>query len=861
MRCSVIVPTLNEVGNVDALITRLLALPGFAEQAEIVFVDDGSTDGTVETLVAWERRAPVRLVRRTGRPDLTRAIRDGVAAARHDAVVVMDADLSHAPEVVPALLAPLLAGTHDMVVGSRHVAGGGAAGWKWSRRLLSRLGALVAWPVSDLSDPTSGFFAARRALFGRLTPHAAGYKIALELAAAAGPGARIAEVPITFRDRAAGRSKLSLRTNLLFAARLAALAGSGLSARGLARTAVTALEEAAIDGIAVALIWALGGGLAGAGLAGFVAGLAAALLLAAREPATPGRPPPARLGYAMPVALLALAPRLLLLAWAGRTAGPAAVPIVAAAVAASALVGWIGRVLLIETRPGRLAAGESRWRVLALALAVYLFILRLLFMGLPQLSGNEAYYWAYAVHPSLSYLDHPPMVAWLIRLGTGLAGHTELGVRLAAPACWLVAALFLYGLTRVLFGKAAGIRAVLLLAIMPFFYAAGVHMTPDAPLVACWAAALYFLARLLVLGDRRAWLGLGLAFGLGLLSKYSIALLALAAFAFVLTDGTARRWLRRPEPYLALALSILLFTPVLVWNAEHGWASFLFQSARRLDHQGDTIGALAAWGLLAVLATPTVLAAIALSFLRPPARRAVSGDAAARSRRFLRLCLAVPLAVFFLVGLHSPLHPYWMGPPLLAGLPLAAELMADPALRRWRPARLLDRAWAPTAAIVALVFGFALPYASIGLAPLPSRAGATDWRAVAAAVDDVEQQVGRETGTAPVTVVMDSHALVSELGFYDPDGNFGDITNQQLFGLKGLMYAYWMSQAEASSGRPIILVGDDPAGMGGTRIEAYLDEPAKVQALPGGRLAQHRRLYYRTAHAFHTAVAMLPSAE
>jgi dolichol-phosphate mannosyltransferase len=851
---SVVVPTLNEVDNVDPLIARLLALPGLAAEAEIVFVDDGSTDGTAERIAGWAERAPVRLLRRAGPPDLTRAIRDGVALARHDVILVMDADLSHAPEAIPALLAPLAAGSHDMAVGSRHVAGGATVGWPLPRRLLSRLGALLAWPVSDLADPTSGFFAARRWLFDRLSPAAAGYKIALELAVAAGPAARIVELPITFRDRVAGRSKLSLRTDLLFAARLAALAGCRLSPAGLASAIAAALAAGALDALVAGLAWALGAGLPGASLAGFAAGQLAVVIGVARRPSP--QPLVVRMPLAGLVALLALAMRCAVLAWAG--AGFATLPLLLAAVTATLLVGWVGTTLLVETRPASDDRREPRWRTVALAVIVYLLVLRLLFVGLPQLSGNEAYYWAYSVHPSLSYLDHPPMVAWLIQLGTSLAGHSELGVRLGAPACWLIAAFFVYRLARDLLGKAVAIRALLLLSIMPFFYEAGIHMTPDAPLVACWAAALYYLMRMLVLGDRRAWLGLGIAFGFGLLSKYSIVLLALAGLAFMVVDGPARRWIRRPEPWWALGVAVFLFTPVLIWNFEHGWASFLFQSSRRMANESGATGLLPAWGMFAVSANPIALIGMMLACAAAAAPRAA--DNAARGRRFLKVALLVPLAFFLLAGLRTPLHYSWMGPPLLAGLALAAELIPREVGRRSRPVRLLDRAWAPAVALTMLVFGFALPYFTIGLPPLPAPE-ATNWRSAAGAVDQLEHDIQRRSGMAPLTIVMDSHAIVSLLAFYDPDRNFEDITNQHLFGLKGLMYAYWMTSADVTPGRPIVLIGDKPEDMRGPTVEGSLKAPEIIQQLPGGRLSASRRLYFRTAQSFHSVIAMVPSED
>jgi len=852
MNYSIIVPTLNEVDNIDSLITRLLALPGFAEMGELIFVDDGSTDSTIEKLQRWCDQAPVRLVQRSGTPDLTRAVCDGVAVARHDAIVVMDADLSHPPERVADLLAPLAAGTHDIVVGSRYVAGGAVIDWPLHRRLLSRLAGLLAWPICDLSDPTSGFFAARRTFFERLSPQAAGYKVALELVVAADGTARIAEIPITFRDRVAGRSKLSIRADLLYLTRLVALAGSRLSAGDVGRCATVGLVGAALDGTVFWLLWHSGAEVAVAQIAGFVAAIAATILLHTGQFVAKSSPASgASIGRSLRfllVALLGLALRCCVLAWAAPDFGLPIGFAIAGAILATGVVICLGSIFYVFTNPTAADGGETRWRVMSIGLIAYVFVLRLAYFGLPQLSGNEAYYWAYAQHPSLSYLDHPPMVAWLIWLGTHLVDHSELGVRLGAPVCWLIAVIFTFHLTRDLFGKSAAIRAALLMAVMPYFYRIGVSMTPDTPLVACWAAALFFLSRLLIFGDRRAWLGLALAFGLGLLSKYSIPLLALAAFVFLMVDANARRWLRRPEPYWAIVLAAVLFTPVLVWNAENGWASFLFQSIRRLEGEKASSGSVGAWGLLVVLAAPTVIAAIALSFFRPDIGAVSRGaDGVARpGRRFLRIALLIPLGAFLALSFYSPVKPHWMGPPLLAGLPLAAEIMRIPALRTWRAARVLDWAWAPTIVILALVFGFGFPYWAIGLPLVPGPPGATKWREIASAVDGIEHQVEQQTGIIPWTVAMDSHALASELSFYDPDGEISDITTQHIFGRKGLMYAYWLPASEAV-GRPLILVGEDPTLMSGAGIDEFLDTPQSIQEIATGQTKSRRRFYYRVA--------------
>ena len=228
------------------------------------------------------------------------------------------------------------------------------------------------------------------------------------------------------------------------------------------------------------------------------------------------------------------------------------------------------------------ADADSRWRRLAIALMLLSVLVRLLCVGTVELLPEEAYYWNYAQHLDIGYLDHPPMVAWLIRLGTAVFGNTEIGVRLGAVLCGALASVFIYKLTRNLFGAASALTAVLFMQLLPFCFCSGFLMTPDAPLTAAWAATLFFLERALMAGRVSAWWGVGISLGLGLLSKYTIAMLVPAAFVFMLIDADARRWLRHWAPYAAGLLAVALFTPVIIWNARHEWISFAFQTSHRL---------------------------------------------------------------------------------------------------------------------------------------------------------------------------------------------------------------------------------------------------------------------------------------
>ena len=214
---SIVVPTLHEAANIPMLAGRLIAaLSGIGVAWELLLVDDDSNDGSEELVAALARGMPVRMeVRRRAPRDLSLAVLHGIRLARFDRVVVMDADLSHPPERIGALLAAL-DGDCEMAVGSRYAPGGTVdRAWGRGRRLNSRVATLLARPLARCGDPMSGFFAIdRRSLpdLQRLQP--IGYKIGLELMVRG--RLRVAEVPIDFADRDRGASKMDWRQQVKF---------------------------------------------------------------------------------------------------------------------------------------------------------------------------------------------------------------------------------------------------------------------------------------------------------------------------------------------------------------------------------------------------------------------------------------------------------------------------------------------------------------------------------------------------------------------------------------------------------------------------------------------------------------------
>ena len=567
---SVLIPTLDEAGNIDRLLGEIFEHARSASlDLEVLIIDDGSRDGTRELVRAWERAHAVTLIARDGERGLATAVLAGASRARGDVVVVMDADLSHTPGKIADLARPILDGSSDMVIGSRYVPGGSTPGWPLRRRIVSRCAAAAARIMTDVRDPLSGFFAVRRDRILEAGKGANGFKIGLEVLLRGGDGLRVTEVPIAFKDRTAGRSKLGAAIMALYLKQLARLAG-GSPRAGI----VTAcLVGFAVDMCAFQALLAAGVDLAYAQLGSFVPALVATCTLAARRMQKDTDPGIARALLTFgAAAILAVPLRAGILGFLVREMAWLPALAIVPAILGGGLVTGIGLVFLASRGPG--ATSTARWRVGAVAVLLYSVAIRLLYIDLVDLIPQEAYYWNYSQHLDLSYLDHPPLTAWLIGAVSKLLGHSELAVRLGAVACWAVAACFTYLLAKNLLDRSTAFRAVLLLGSLPFFFGTGFFMTPDAPVVAFWAGVLYFLERALIAGKKRAWIGAGVCLGLGLLAKYPILLLCPAALLFVLLDARSRRWLLRPGPYLAVAIGLLLFTPVLVWNYQNDWASF-----------------------------------------------------------------------------------------------------------------------------------------------------------------------------------------------------------------------------------------------------------------------------------------------
>jgi len=218
---------------------------------------------------------------------------------------------------------------------------------------------------------------------------------------------------------------------------------------------------------------------------------------------------------------------------------------------------------------------------ISLALVALLLILRAVMAGMLPLSADEAYYWLWSKHLAAGYYDHPPMIAWLIRVGTLLLGDTPLAVRLMGVVLSLPASWFVWKAGRVILDddNRAGL-SVLFFNLTLMISVELLAATPDMPSVVTSAAFLYCLAQIQTRQNGKWWLAAGAAAGLGLLSKFSALFLGAGTFFWLIADRRERHWLTSPWPYLGAILALVIFSPNLVWQSQHYWETFLFQFGR-----------------------------------------------------------------------------------------------------------------------------------------------------------------------------------------------------------------------------------------------------------------------------------------
>jgi 4-amino-4-deoxy-L-arabinose transferase-like glycosyltransferase len=306
-------------------------------------------------------------------------------------------------------------------------------------------------------------------------------------------------------------------------------------------------------------------------------------------------------------------------------------------------------------RPGLLSRRDVRLAAVAVAILV---VVQVIYAATAGLRTDEAYYWTLSKENVLSYLDHPPMVAWLVRFGTAIFGDTSFGARFGGLlAIWLGIAILADIVWRLTRNRSAVVLAVLMPLAAPEYSLFASRILPDAGLIPFSLAMVWSLVRLADSNDGRWWLAAGLFGGLALLSKYTAVFLAPAIAAFVLVPPWRGRWLRSPYLWAAAVIALAVFSPVLIWNGQHDWASFRFQFIRAGADHGVSARTVADFlGLQFALVGP-ILFPVALSGTVMLAWRGIRR----RHPAFILIsaCALVPFAYFLWKSLSLRIGDTW----------------------------------------------------------------------------------------------------------------------------------------------------------------------------------------------------------
>jgi 4-amino-4-deoxy-L-arabinose transferase-like glycosyltransferase len=394
-----------------------------------------------------------------------------------------------------------------------------------------------------------------------------------------------------------------------------------------------------------------------------------------------------------------------------------------------------------------------------------LVLVRLVAAAVTPLSFDEAYYWTWAKHLAGGYYDHPPMVALIIRLGTMIAGDNPFGVRvvsvlLALPMSWAV-----YETAAMLFGgRRVASTAAILLNVTLMAAVGTMIVTPDAPLMVASGFVLYTLAKVITTERAAWWLAVGLAVGAALVSKYTALFFGPAILIWLVVVPKMRRWLLSPWPYLGGIVAFAVCAPVILWNAEHHWVSFIKQFGRaRITHL--TLRYVAEIVPTQILfASPLVFVLGAMGLYAMATKR----GGAYVARALLNAMIWIIMLYFTWHSLHSRVEANWFSPiyPAFAIVAAVAAHMVNWSERGKRLAPFSLRRAAP---VGIAIFAVLVIQAETGLLSgyrrdATVRSIGVGWREMAPQIEAVRVRTGA------ACVLANDYGTTSWLMFYLPKG-------------------------------------------------------------------------------------------
>ncbi len=396
-------------------------------------------------------------------------------------------------------------------------------------------------------------------------------------------------------------------------------------------------------------------------------------------------------------------------------------------------------------------------------LLMSLFRIYFILTGPFDLTPDEAHYWEWARHPDWSYYSKGPMIAYLIYIGTAVFGDNVFGVRILAVVLSALSSIILYKLGSELYDEKTGLASALLIQIVPLYSVFGVLLTIDSPFIFVWVLSLFYFHRAvnssLPGADRKPsdlyWVVLGISLGIGMLTKYTMAFFYLSGFLFFVFHKDARRLLTSRGPYISLLVSMIIFSPVIVWNAAHDWVTFRHTAGQAHIADGLTISAKSFFEFIGSqlgVVTPLLIVLIFIAVWR--LRKDKEGA-------FL-FWFSAPVIVFFLLkSLQAKVQANWALTAYLTGFIAFAAYY----LRDFRRSKKTVKILTVSALLLAFIVTVFAHFPAI--LNLPPKKDPTirlvGWKELGREVSRIYAEMSTR---GPVFIFSDRYQISSELAFY-----------------------------------------------------------------------------------------------
>lgn len=462
--------------------------------------------------------------------------------------------------------------------------------------------------------------------------------------------------------------------------------------------------------------------------------------------------------------------------------------------------------------------------ILAITLA------RLFILSNFNLVPQEAYYWLYTKYPALSYFDHPPACSYTIWFFTQIFNDSEFSVRIGMLLYSIGTILFIFFLSKEYFSdNRKAFTSILFLNLTIFFNLHSIVATPDAPLLFFWSGAMYFFYKAIFHGDKwKDWILAGVFSGFALLSKYTAVFIFLNLALFLIWE---KQWKKifGLKFIASVVIAILVFSPVIIWNLQNQFASFLFQTSGRAKGM-KRIGLNYLFQLIASQIyelTPIFFVLLFVIFFK----YLTNFRTIKESEKFL-ICFAYPIAiVFFFISLFTLVKMNWILPGYLSLIILAANFYDQ---SKELSKKLIKFLGIPIG-IGLIVLNFVLIF--FPLVPIEKGDSWTGWKELAGRIQELKRDFDGENN---IFIFSNEYKIPAELAFYTP---FRDvILAENVYGKPALQYDFWFDVRNFAGWDGILVYSDYNPSIDLDEVRKYFHQVIFIEEF---KIIKNRKIFRR----------------